>query len=102
MARPIIDALLATTEVKIVIRQAKTAKWPTRANFVELALPSEILARAYAQYVALRSGRPELMAGLENSRQGTFGAPPKQWSDSSFAPVAKAFDDFLHKKGWKR
>jgi hypothetical protein len=102
MARPIMDALFATPEAKAVIRQAKTAKGPARSRFVELALPSEFFARAYAQYVAIRSSHPDLMAGLESRRRGKFNGTPDQWSDSSFAAIAEAFDQYFGKKGWKR
>jgi hypothetical protein len=67
-----------------------------------LAVPEGILARAYAQYIAIRSAHHALMEGLENSRRGTSNGPPKQWSDSSFAPVAEAFDSFFDKRGWRR
>jgi hypothetical protein len=102
MAKPIMDALWATREAKAVITQATTSKGPSRPNFFELAHPSEVFARAYSQYVAVRSRHPKIMAALENSRRGTFGGPPKYWSDSSFTSIAEAFDIFLDKKGWKR
>jgi hypothetical protein len=102
LAKPIMIALFSTKEVKEVVSFAKKAKGPFQTDFVELALPEEILARAYAQYLAIRSRHPALLEGLENSRRGTSNGPPKHWSDSSFIPVGEAFDSFFECKGWRR
>lgn len=57
----------------------------------------ELFARAYSQYVAERSGDPDLLAGLEDTRGGPI---PYQWSEADFAPIASAMDDLMVELGW--
>jgi SPP1 gp7 family putative phage head morphogenesis protein len=65
-----------------------------------LQSPREIWARAYAQYVATKSGDPELLRQLDIIRKvPDFGAVI-QWSDEDFAPISAAMDEVFRKKGW--
>lgn len=65
-----------------------------------LIKPHEAFARAYAQWIALRSGNETLKAQIEPHR-GETHAFPGQWSDESFAPVAEAMDKAFEKLGWR-
>jgi hypothetical protein len=58
----------------------------------------ELWARAYAQYVATRSGDATLLAQLEKARGGL--QPWRQWSDADFKPIAEAIDALFREKGW--
>ncbi len=58
----------------------------------------ELWARAYAQYVATRSGDATLLAQLDKARGGL--QPWRQWSDADFKPIAEAIDALFREKGW--
>lgn len=47
-------------------------------------------ARAYAQYIAIKSKNPKLLKGL---RQRQSGLLPTQWSDKEFKPIYNAMDE---------
>lgn len=59
----------------------------------------ELWARAYAQYIATKSGDPTMMKELDESR-GPGKLYPSQWSDADFAPIMKLMDDLFIKLGW--
>lgn len=58
----------------------------------------ELWARAYAQYIAVRSGNANLRAQLDKIRSTPESWT--QWSDDDFAPIASAIDDVFKAKGW--
>ena len=60
----------------------------------------EIWARAYAQYIATKSGDPELLRQLDIIRQAPDIGTLIQWTDEDFAPIATAMDEVFRKKGW--
>lgn len=64
----------------------------------EFLKPYELWARAYAQYIATKSGDPLLVAQLQKIRSGP--QPWRQWSDEDFKPISSAIDDLFKKKGW--
>lgn len=65
--------------------------------------PEEQWARAYAQYIATRSGNASLIGQLDAIRNSAHRAyRNSQWSDDDFAPVAAAIDDLLEELGLKR
>lgn len=47
----------------------------------------ETFARAFAQYVTMKSGEPTLFVGLEDQQE-----KGNQWPDAYFAPIAAEFD----------
>lgn len=70
--------------------------------------PREIFARAYAQWIATRSGNIEALRQLARARDaqpnvtlriGQAKTYPRQWEDTDFAPIAKAFDDYFEALG---
>lgn len=81
--------------------------WETPAGPVEVPVePSfvlyllrrrEMFARAFAQWVAARSEDPTLLAQLDRARVRPY---PAQWTETSFAPVAEAFDRMAEEQGW--
>lgn len=69
--------------------------------------PHEVWARSYAQYIAHRSGDPEMQkqaADIVALRQNEFASTGgyTQWEPDDFEPVAKAIDGILAKKGWTK
>ena len=60
----------------------------------------EVFARAYAQWIATKSGNKTLMSELDGIRNGV--APWRQWSDEDFAPISKALDLIFEEKEWLR
>lgn len=116
--KPLMDAIAKT---KAITRLAKMEAGPdvikvTRKGvrvpvavskpFVRYLLePHEQFARAYAQYVATRSG-DEVMLGELAKRRGKRTENvvwyPFQWSDNDFEPVVKAMDALFQELGWIR
>lgn len=70
----------------------------------------EMFGRAYAQWIAVRSGDPALLEDLEKARdpangeqvvEGTGFLPgyPRYWSDEDFEPIAAALDEAFRQLG---
>jgi hypothetical protein len=59
----------------------------------------EYWARSYAQYVATRSGRPEILQNIRNLNDD-WGGAPWQWDDDDFEPIAAAMDELFVNLGW--
>ena len=59
----------------------------------------EIFARAYAQYIATKSGDALLIKQLKESQNAT-SAKYLQWPDSEFRDILKAMDDLMEDNGW--
>lgn len=64
-----------------------------------LLRPHEIFARAYAQWIALRSGNRKLQHALNITRSD---GGPEQWSDRDFEQIARAMDRIFRERGWLR
>jgi len=61
--------------------------------------PKEVWARAYAQFIAVESGSPAMLAEL-GTMQGVSGELVTYvWSDASFAPVREAMRETLRLAG---
>ena len=64
----------------------------------------EMFARAYAQYIAKKSGNPKMIQELKY-RQGspTVGSRyPDQWDDDDFEPIAKEIENIFLWIGWQK
>lgn len=59
--------------------------------------PREMFARAYAQYIAVKSGNKELLKQLKDLQASTFSV---QWTDDDFEPILTALDQLFTAKGW--
>jgi hypothetical protein len=65
--------------------------------------PTEVWARSYSQYIAVRSGDPRLLGQLELTRKrGTRLYYPRQWEDDDFEPIAASIDTLFQRLGWRR
>ena len=80
-----------------------------RPHLVYLLRPDEIFARAFAQWVMLRSGDDAMNREFaqQRSRMLRTGKPdhfytPAQWDDDDFEPVGKAMDALMEEQGWLR
>ncbi len=63
--------------------------------------PRENFARAYAQYIALRSGNETMIRQIDETNKFTkSGGMPLQWEWDDFEPIARGFDRLFKKKGW--
>lgn len=62
--------------------------------------PREQLARAYAQYIADKSGDKKLRDQLDRQRRPGTYMNNRQWTDEDFAPIRSAFDDLFREEGW--
>jgi SPP1 gp7 family putative phage head morphogenesis protein len=67
-----------------------------------LTSPHELWARAYAQYITVRSGDTLLRQQLQQLQQ--FGKGGQNylwaWEDQDFEPIAQAIDDLFRRLGW--
>ncbi|MDD3885371.1 MAG: phage minor head protein [Victivallaceae bacterium] len=64
-----------------------------------LVTDEELFARAFAQYMASKSGDFQLVAQVEALRAGKlYGL--SQWSQKQFAPIKEEFDKLFAAKGW--
>lgn len=62
-------------------------------NFAQYALQApEVFARSYCQYIAARSGNPQLGAELVLALRNHY---PEQWRPADFEPIARAIDDLV-------
>ena len=65
--------------------------------------PEEAWARSYAQYVAMKSGDPDLLNGLVAARTPEPGRVYHllQWDDDDFRAIAAAIDTLFLRLGWR-
>lgn len=65
--------------------------------------PKEAWARAYSQYVAVKSGNPTMAKEL-NEMRNTSGKVnyTSQWDDDDFKPIEKAIDKMFGELGWRK
>lgn len=72
-----------------------------RAFLNQAARPSELFARAYSQYISVRSGNANMRSQLSGFQaESSRGSIPLQWQDDEFKPVAAAFDKLFGDAGW--
>ena len=64
-----------------------------------ISADAEIWARAYAQYIATRSGNPIMRQELATILKSVY---PNHWTDDDFAPIASAIDKIMIEKGWRQ
>jgi hypothetical protein len=77
---------------------------PSGVKYIKYLLePHEIWARAYAQYIAKKSGNELLLDGLKDRLdRGATSAVPTQWDDANFWDIEKAIDEMMKRLGWVR
>jgi hypothetical protein len=61
----------------------------------------EFWARSYAQFVATRCGRDEILNQLNARRYSRGGVTFKsQWTDTDFLPIDREIENIFKKMGW--
>ena len=88
-----------------VITASKTVKaipgLPSAQFSQYLQLPQELVARAYAQYIAWKSGSPTMRAELDATlNSGDLYSRLTQWPHDEFLPIAAAIDYLFETLGW--
>lgn len=87
------NAIEQTSEVRLLRSQRLTETNAKRIAALDYMLSDEELwARSYSQWVALKSGAPEMMKALNVRRS-------MHWADSDFGPIAQAVESVLRSKG---
>ena len=71
-----------------------------RDYFEYLARPRETWARAYAQFIATRTGDAAMLAELATMRALPKVGPMLVWSAEEFAPIAREIEAAFKAKGW--
>ena len=90
----IYNAISKTATYKAIVNKATGAD---NDYFTYLSQGSEAFARAYAQYVAIKSGDPVLLAQLQKAQFSSLGLA---WQTSEFLPIMEEFDKIFIAKGW--
>jgi hypothetical protein len=66
----------------------------------------ELFARAYAQWIAVKTGDKDMNTAVERSRFNRKGTAaleiPWQWDEADFTPIAEQFDKLFAERGWLR
>ena len=63
--------------------------------------PSELWARSYAQYIAVKSKDPTLLSELEKMVGSDYNKSyHAQWDEGDFGPIMKKIDTLMKAKGW--
>ncbi len=75
--------------------------WRKHAGYLDYVMrPSETFARAYAHWIAFRSGS---MPMLDEIDEALKRSPPEDlaaWNHGDFLPIAAAFDIMAVDQGW--
>lgn len=72
------------------------------ANHLKYLLePKEMFARAYAQFIAVKSGNKRMMNQLKSRQKKDSDMNiGYQWEDEDFKEILKAFEELFIYKGW--
>lgn len=76
-------------------------QYRARADYADYLLSDvELWARAYAQYISIRSGDRRLISSINAQRKRYAHDLPGQWGWTSFEPIADAIDQLLRTIDW--
>lgn len=99
----VLQSRIGRQHARISTSDGRMRLHPVQQRYVTYLLqPPEVFARAYAQYITLRSAHPALQQQLQRIRGATLSGQVyhSQWSDDDFAPIAEAFDLLMRGRGW--
>lgn len=90
--------------VKSLVKKHKenqaNGDWRHTQASTYLLMQPEIFARAYEQYIGVRSGSKHIQASVEGMKTGwARHGYQAQWEARDFEPIAREFDRLLHKRG---
>lgn len=99
-----IERLIAARKVSVTLGGGGTIDYPIDRRYLRyLATTKEVWARAYAQYITLRTGDPTMRSQLNQLRQRLGQVYyPSQWDDDDFEPIAEAIDRLMLRLGWRK
>ncbi len=95
--------LRARRQVLIQLQARRRERFTLDQALISYLLePMELFARAYAQYVAVRSADARLVAQFDATRRDPFLGMVyhQQWDQEDFASVLVAFDRMLRRRRW--
>ena len=96
--------MAARGKVEVTLPDGITTMYDVDSRYIlRYALDGEEqFARSYAQYIAVRSGDPTLLEGLNAARNREAGQVyyATQWDDDDFEPIARALDTLFAGLGW--
>lgn len=85
------------------IREVLANADPSETRLIKLCnyllSPHEIFARAYAQWITIRSREEKLQNALDTARRD---GGPEQWSDAEFTTLAEVLDRIFSERRWLR
>ena len=91
-------------QIDVKLPDGRSYRYTVDRKYVRYVLTGrEQFARAYAQYIAVKSKNPTMLAQLEKIRAQARRAPvgyPTQWEDDDFAPIMAEFDRVFAQEGW--
>jgi SPP1 gp7 family putative phage head morphogenesis protein len=99
-----IETYLSTGKSPTVARDSTLRDLPVKRQYAQyLLLTHEIWARAYSQYIAIRSGDAVLMRQLDELRGGLSQKYyPSQWEDDDFQEITEVIDRLMIALGWRK
>ena len=62
--------------------------------------PEEVWARAYAQYIAEKSGDKRMLAELKFNQTKAYGRTQSQWATEDFESIKDSIDEMFRERGW--
>jgi hypothetical protein len=95
----VIQAARSSDAIKGIQKLQAESSGRTRRYYNYLLSPSEIWARAYAQFIAEESGEPVLVQELEKARSAQ---EHRQWKTADFKPVAAEIRKMFKQMGWTK
>lgn len=85
---------------KLTAAVAKGKPVEDQKGFVEyLRMPEEMFARAYAQYISIKSGRASMVQAINDSLIDPNDGGIMQWPPEEFGPISDAMDKYLRNRG---
>jgi hypothetical protein len=94
----VLEAAEKTEAIKALRRlRGETISVEKKGHLDYLLMPEEIWARAYAQFIAQRSGFRSLARDLRRATESEAG---RQWTAADFKPVADAIQKLMTELGW--
>jgi len=82
---------------KLVLKGSSMTVGLSRETCAYYLSQQELWARAYAQYIANKSGNAAMLKELKKLQSSII---PSQWSDEDFIEIEKAIDELFKERGW--
>lgn len=96
--------LVDLRRVEVTLPDGTRRDYPLDRRFLAYLLkPEEVWARAYAQYITLRSADETMREQLNRTRERRGQVYyPSQWDDEDFRLIAEAIDRLMIELGWRK